>query len=61
VREYTELLAKAREEALRRMVQSARAMGANAIIGFRFATSMLGTSVAEIYAYGTAVVVEKIE
>lgn len=61
VREYTELLAKAREEALRRMVQSARAMGANAIIGFRFTTSMLGTRMAEIYAYGTAVVVEKVE
>ncbi len=61
VKEYTTLLAEAREEALRRMVESAKAMGANAVIGFRFATSMIGSNIAEIYAYGTAVVVEKEE
>lgn len=59
VKEYTELLARAREEALRRMVESAKAMGANAVVGFRFGTSMIGSRMAEIYAYGTAVVVEK--
>ncbi|MEM1696324.1 MAG: heavy metal-binding domain-containing protein [Desulfurococcaceae archaeon] len=61
VKEYTRLLAEAREEALKRMIESAKAMGANAIIGFRFATSTIGTGMAEIYAYGTAVVVEKEE
>lgn len=61
VKEYTRLLAEAREEALKRMIESAKAMGANAIIGFRFATSTIGTGMAEIYAYGTAVVVEKDE
>jgi len=61
VKEYTRLLAEAREEALRRMVQSAKAMGANAVVGFRFGTSMIGAHMAEIFAYGTAVVVEKVE
>lgn len=59
VKEYTEMLAEAREEALRRMALHAREMGANAIISVRFATSNVGSSVAEVYAYGTAVVVEK--
>ncbi|MEM4481937.1 MAG: heavy metal-binding domain-containing protein [Desulfurococcaceae archaeon] len=59
VREYTQLLAEAREEALKRMIQSAKALGANAIIGFRFATANIGSHIAEVYAYGTAVIVEK--
>ncbi|WP_010477831.1 heavy metal-binding domain-containing protein [Thermococcus zilligii] len=59
VKEYTEMLAEAREEALRRMALRAREMGANAVVGVRFATSNVGSSVAEVYAYGTAVVVEK--
>lgn len=61
VKEYTKLLAEAREEAFKRMVQSAKAMGANAVIGFRFATANIGAGMAEIYAYGTAVVIEKEE
>lgn len=61
VKEYTELMNKAREEAFKRMVQSAKAMGANAVIGFRFATTAIAAQMAEIYAYGTAVVVEKVE
>lgn len=59
VKEYTQLLAEAREEALKRMIQSAKAMGANAVIGFRFATATISTRMAEIYAYGTAVIAEK--
>ncbi|MEM4717460.1 MAG: heavy metal-binding domain-containing protein [Desulfurococcaceae archaeon] len=61
VKEYTKLLAEAREEAIKRMIEAAKSMGANAIIGFRFATSTIGTGMAEIFAYGTAVVVEKEE
>ncbi|MEM1618978.1 MAG: heavy metal-binding domain-containing protein [Desulfurococcaceae archaeon] len=38
------------------MFESAKAMGGNAIIGFRFATSTIGIGMAEIYAYGTVVV-----
>ncbi|MCE4611815.1 MAG: YbjQ family protein [Desulfurococcales archaeon] len=59
VKEYTELLAHAREEALSRMKEKARKMGANAVIGFRFATSMIGGRTSEILAYGTAVVLEE--
>ncbi|ASI99247.1 heavy metal-binding domain-containing protein [Thermococcus celer] len=61
VKEYTEMLAEAREEALKRMVLNAQEMGANAVIGVRFMTSSVASGMAEIYAYGTAVVVEKEE
>lgn len=58
VHEYTKLLAESRECALDRMIQEAEAIGANAIIGMRFATSEVAQSAAEILAYGTAVVIE---
>lgn len=57
--EYTELLAKSRDEALRRMVDKAKAMGANGVIGLRLATSTIMSGAAEVIAYGTAVVLEK--
>jgi uncharacterized protein YbjQ (UPF0145 family) len=52
---YTELLGDAREEATQRMVQQARALGANAIVNVRFSTSSVAQGAAEIYVYGTAV------
>ena len=55
VSEYTKLLAEAREQAYDRMVADARAMGADAVIGMRFATSMVMAGTSEILAYGTAV------
>lgn len=58
VKEYTKLLAELREQAIDRMVEEAEKLGANAIIGVRFSTSMVMTSAAEILAYGTAVVWE---
>ncbi len=58
VQEYTKLLAESREQALDRMVEDARQLGANAIIGTRFVTSMVAQGMAELLAYGTAVVVE---
>ena len=58
VTEYTQLLAEAREEALKRMIEDAKAKGANAVVGVRFMTSMVGGGIAEIFAYGTAVVIE---
>ncbi len=60
VHEYTKLVAEAREEALDRMVREARARGANAIIGFRFATSQVSKAAAEVVAYGTAVTLNEI-
>lgn len=58
IHEYTELLEDTRRQALDRMVQNATLMGANAIISMRFDSSELASSMTEIVAYGTAVVVE---
>jgi uncharacterized protein YbjQ (UPF0145 family) len=58
VAEYTKMMAESREQALDRMVEEAEELGANAIIGTRFMTSMLMQGAAELLAYGTAVVVE---
>jgi uncharacterized protein YbjQ (UPF0145 family) len=55
---YTELLSEARGEAIRRMSYQAEAAGANAIVNVRFATSSVAQGAAELFAYGTAVVVE---
>lgn len=52
---YTELLRDSREEATQRMVQQAEAMGANAVINVRYATSSVAQGAAELFAYGTAV------
>lgn len=55
VKDYTVMLAQAREEALQRMIEQAEKMGANAIICTRFVTSMVMSGAAEMVAYGTAV------
>lgn len=55
---YTELLAEARSEALDRMTEQAESLGANAVVNVRFSTSSVAQGAAEIFAYGTAVVVE---
>ena len=55
IKEYTVMLAQAREEALQRMIEQAEKMGANAIVSTRFVTSMVLSGAAEIVAYGTAV------
>src|ERR1700676_2738030 len=58
IKEYTSLLEDARRHAIDRMVQNATAMGANAVVRMQFDSSEMGTSMSEIVAYGTAVVVE---
>jgi len=55
---YTELLQEARQEALERMLEQARAAGANAVVNVRFQTSSVAQGAAELFAYGTAVTVE---
>lgn len=55
---YTELCEHARSEAFDLMVQHARAMGANAIIGMRYDANDVMEGVTEVLAYGTAVVIE---
>ena len=54
----TELLQEARKEALQRMMEQARSVGANAVINVRFGTSSVAQGAAELFAYGTAVKVE---
>jgi uncharacterized protein YbjQ (UPF0145 family) len=54
---YTMLLNESRTEALDRMVEQARAAGANAVVNIRFSTSNIAAGAAEVMAYGTAVVV----
>ncbi|MCI6256613.1 YbjQ family protein [Pseudoflavonifractor sp. HCP28S3_F10] len=55
IESYTELLNQARQIATKRMVDEAEALGADAILGIRFASSSLMQSAAELTAYGTAV------
>ena len=55
IRTYTDMANNARDEAFNRMVNQAIDMGANAIIGFRFTTSMIMQGASEMLAYGTAV------
>ncbi len=56
---YTELMQEARDEALQRMVAQAESTGANAVLNIRFATSSVAQGAAELFAYGTAVVLEE--
>lgn len=55
VKVYTKAIEEARQEAMDRMIKEAENMGANAIVGLRFATSQVMPGAAEILAYGTAV------
>lgn len=58
IRDYTKMMAEAREQALDRMIEEAESVGANAIVNVRFTTSMIMQNASEILAYGTAVIVE---
>ena len=55
VKEYAALLGGAREQALDRMLDEARALGADAIVAARFETSTIASQASEVLAYGTAV------
>ena len=52
---YTEMLQEARAVATKRMIESAQALGADAIIGVRYASSSIVQGAAEVLAYGTAI------
>jgi uncharacterized protein YbjQ (UPF0145 family) len=58
IKEYNEMMEKARQIAIGRMADEAEAKGANAIICMRLQTSSVMANASEIVAYGTAVVVE---
>ena len=55
VKTYTDMTTNARDEAFNRMVNQATELGADAIIGMRFMTSMIMQGASEMLAYGTAV------
>lgn len=59
IKEYTEMLAEAREISLKRMTDKAKKLNADAIINVRFMTSMVMAGAAEILVYGTAVKLKK--
>ena len=58
VHEYTKMLAEAREQAIDRMVEEAKALEADAVVSVRFQTSMVMAGAAEMLCYGTAVTLE---
>jgi uncharacterized protein YbjQ (UPF0145 family) len=55
IQEYTQLQADSREEAIKRMIDDAQELGADAVVNVRLTTSMVMQGAAEILAYGTAV------
>lgn len=59
IEEYTKLQADSREQAITRMSQDAKNMGADAIIGMRFLSADIMQGAGEILAYGTAVKIKK--
>ena len=59
IKEYTKLLALAREEAIDRMIYDAEQLGADAVVNVRFNTSAVMQASSEILAYGTAVKIKK--
>ena len=52
---YTEMLNEARQIAVKRMVDEAKELGADAVIGVRYGSSQVMNGAAEVIAYGTAV------
>lgn len=55
IQEYAKLMGEAREQAIDRMVDEAKELGADAIVNVRFSTSVIIGGAAEMLAYGTAV------
>lgn len=58
---YTELLEESRQEAIDRMVIKAEALGADAVVGLRFSTSSIAQGASELFVYGTAVKVTRMQ
>ncbi len=55
---YTELLQESRAEAMNRMLMDCLNRGGNAVVNVRFATSNVANGASELFAYGTAVIVQ---
>lgn len=61
IKEFTEMSEQARIQAIERMIEHARSLGANAVISFRLDSNEIAETMDEIIAYGTAVVVEPVK
>jgi uncharacterized protein YbjQ (UPF0145 family) len=59
IKVYTQLLEQVRHQAMERLAEHAKSLGANAVVAVGFDTSEMGTAMTEVLAYGTAVVVER--
>lgn len=60
VKEYTSMINEARRYVIEKMVDNAKTLGANAVVGTRIGTSSQTIPGAtEIFAYGTAVIIER--
>lgn len=55
IHEYAKLMGEAREQAIDRMVEEAKLLGADGVVNVRFSTSVIIGGAAEMLAYGTAV------
>jgi len=58
IKEYTQLLEQVRHQAVERLKDHAKSLGANAVVSVGFDTSEMGQVMTEVLAFGTAVVVE---
>lgn len=58
IKEYVQMMEHSRQEALDRMMDHARELGANAVISVRFDSDSISDIMQEILAYGTAVIIE---
>ncbi len=58
IEDYTKMLAEAREQSIDRMLEEAKSLGANAVLGIRFSTSYMMSNASEILVFGTAVILE---
>lgn len=59
IKEYVKMMEESRDEAVYRMIDHAREMGANAVISVRYDSNEVSNVMQEILAYGTAVIVQK--
>lgn len=58
VTSYTEMINEARDIATNRMIEEAKKLGANAIIGINYSTSSVLQGTTEVVAYGTAIILK---
>ncbi|HYC27102.1 MAG TPA: heavy metal-binding domain-containing protein, partial [Nitrososphaerales archaeon] len=61
INEYTEMAHQARQQALDRLAEHARGMGANAVMSVMFDSTEIGSTMDEIIAFGTAVVISPVD